>query len=258
MVEVRASDYLGAGVGQNGHVSRHIPAAVGHLRMAQGRWREALSVFTQGDRVDVERRAAEGKKLRWAPEVAVSLGALGKSETAAKLAADELARARALGAPRAVGIALRALALTRPSPERLDLLLESATILEGSQSRLEHARVLTDLGAALRRTNQRAMAREHLQRATEVAQAGGAMAIVNRAQTELEATGAKRRERAFSGVDALTASELRVASMASEGMTNNAIAQALFVTPKTVEMHLRNSFRKLDIRSRTQLPAQLA
>jgi DNA-binding CsgD family transcriptional regulator len=62
----------------------------------------------------------------------------------------------------------------------------------------------------------------------------------------------------MSGVESLTPSERRTAALAAEGLTNKAIAQALFVTPRTVEMHLSNAFRKLDIATRTQLPAALA
>jgi DNA-binding CsgD family transcriptional regulator len=60
-----------------------------------------------------------------------------------------------------------------------------------------------------------------------------------------------------SGVDALTPSERRVAEMAAENMTNKDIAQALFVTPKTVEVHLSSVYRKLDITSRSQLAGAL-
>ena len=62
----------------------------------------------------------------------------------------------------------------------------------------------------------------------------------------------------MSGAESLTASERRIAEMAAEGRTNRDIAQALFVTQKTVEMHLSNAYRKLDIRSRNELPARLA
>jgi DNA-binding NarL/FixJ family response regulator len=70
--------------------------------------------------------------------------------------------------------------------------------------------------------------------------------------------GARPRRDALHGRDALTASELRVALMAAEGMTNREIAQALFVTTKTVETHLHHAFQKLDVDSRTQLGAALA
>ena len=72
------------------------------------------------------------------------------------------------------------------------------------------------------------------------------------------AAGAKPRSTALSGVESLTPSERRVAAMAAEGMGNREIAQALFVTLRTVEMHLSNAFRKLDLRLRTQLVDALA
>ena len=80
---------------------------------------------------------------------------------------------------------------------------------------------------------------------------------MHRAHTELWATGARPRTPLRTGLDALTASELRVARMAGAGMSNPAIAQALFVTVKTVEMHLTGTYRKLDIAGRSELPAAL-
>jgi DNA-binding CsgD family transcriptional regulator len=74
----------------------------------------------------------------------------------------------------------------------------------------------------------------------------------------LLATGARPRRIALSGVESLTPSERRVAEMAAEGGTNREIAQALFVTPKTVEVHLSSAYRKLSIRSRSQLSKALA
>jgi DNA-binding CsgD family transcriptional regulator len=110
----------------------------------------------------------------------------------------------------------------------------------------------------LRRANRRAEAREHLHQALELAQRCGANLLVERAHEELIATGARPRRLVRTGVDALTPSERRIAAMAAEGLSNREIAQALFVTLRTVEMHLSNAFRKLDISSRTQLPGALA
>jgi DNA-binding CsgD family transcriptional regulator len=101
-------------------------------------------------------------------------------------------------------------------------------------------------------------AREVLRRALELATRCGATPLAQRAETELLATGARPRRVALSGVDSLTPSERRVAQMAAEGHTNREIAQALFVTPKTVEVHLSSVYRKLEISSRSQLPAILA
>ena len=77
-------------------------------------------------------------------------------------------------------------------------------------------------------------------------------------RSELHATGARPRREALSGVESLTPSERRVAALATEGLTNREIAQSLYVTPKTVEVHLSNTYRKLDIRSRRDLTAAMA
>jgi DNA-binding CsgD family transcriptional regulator len=82
--------------------------------------------------------------------------------------------------------------------------------------------------------------------------------LAERARAELLVLGARPRRLMFSGVEALTATERRVAAMAAEGLSNREIAQSLFVTKKTVETHLRSVYRKLSIASRSELPAQLA
>ena len=84
------------------------------------------------------------------------------------------------------------------------------------------------------------------------------MALAEHARSELYATGARPRRAALDGVESLTDRELRVAKLAAEGQTNRDIAQLLYVTPKTVEVHLTNAYRKLNIGSRRELPAALA
>ena len=130
--------------------------------------------------------------------------------------------------------------------------------LARSEARVEHIRAQTDLGAHLRRANRRAEAREHLRAALDGAHRAGAGAIAARAETELRATGARPRRVALSGLDSLTASERRVAELAREGMTNREIAQTLFVTARTVEGHLTQVFRKLDLSARDELAGALA
>ena len=134
---------------------------------------------------------------------------------------------------------------------------EAVDVLADSPARLEYARALVDLGAALRRGNSRSEARQVLRRGVELAHQCGATALVERANRELAATGAHPRTIMLSGLDALTASERRVAQMAAQDMSNKEIAQALFVTVKTVEQHLGRVYRKLDIGSRRQLSAAL-
>ena len=126
-----------------------------------------------------------------------------------------------------------------------------------STARLEHAKALAALGSALRHARRPAEAREPLREALELADACGAPALADEVRSELYAAGARPRTDAMAGVAALTATERRVAELAAGGETNRDIAQALFVTPKTVEVHLSNAYRKLGIRSRRELSAAL-
>ena len=117
---------------------------------------------------------------------------------------------------------------------------------------------MDDLGAAIRLAGDPAEARTLLGRGQELAMSCGATALVDRARDELRAAGARPRRTALSGVDSLTPSERRVARMAADGMINREIAQALFVTEKTVETHLGNTYAKLGVRSRTELQGAFA
>jgi DNA-binding CsgD family transcriptional regulator len=150
-------------------------------------------------------------------------------------------------------MALRAAALGAGGTRGLELLHEAVAVLEPSPARLEHARALADLGAALRRANRRAAARDPLRQALDLADTCGAGPLAQRARQELRAAGGRPRRARISGVHALTASERRIATMAADGLSNPEIAQALFVTKKTVEAHLGSAYRKLDIHSRAQI-----
>jgi DNA-binding CsgD family transcriptional regulator len=136
-------------------------------------------------------------------------------------------------------------------------LAEAVDMLESTPARLEHARALVELGAALRRANRRAEARERLHEGVDIAHRIGASALVEQANEELAATGARPRKLLQTGIETLTASERRVAQLAAEDMSNKEIAQALFVTVKTVEVHLSSVYRKLGLTSRRQLASAL-
>jgi DNA-binding CsgD family transcriptional regulator len=133
----------------------------------------------------------------------------------------------------------------------------SVELLEQSTTRLELAKALCELGTAIRLDRRPSDAREPLYRALELAGVCGAGALEERVRSELGATGARPRRDSLSGVGALTPSEKRVADLAASGLSNREIAQELYVTPKTVEVHLSNTYRKLDIRSRRQLQGAL-
>jgi DNA-binding NarL/FixJ family response regulator len=109
----------------------------------------------------------------------------------------------------------------------------------------------------MRRNRRPTEARDPLRRALELAAACGAGALESEVRSELAAAGVKPRATALGGVESLTASERRVSALAAEGHTNRDIAQELYVTPKTVEVHLSNAYRKLGIRSRRELSGAL-
>lgn len=217
----------------------------GRVRLAHGRMRDAvedLERVLRAEPPDSGLRLPSSIECR--PSAAVGLLALGKPERARKLAHDELERARAFGAPRMLGGALRIAGIVERD---LALLEESVVTLERSPARLERARSLVELGAALRRANQRAAGRERLRAGMELAHRCGATPVVERALEELRAAGARPRRILRSGVASLTASELRVARLAAEGRTNPEIAQELYISLKTVEMHLSRAYGKLDL-----------
>ena len=105
---------------------------------------------------------------------------------------------------------------------------------------------------------ERSAARDVLRRAHALAAECGALRLASRARDELSRSGARLIREPASGVEALTPSEVRVAELAAEGLTNREVAQALFVSEKTVETHLGRVYRKLDIKSRHALPGALA
>jgi DNA-binding CsgD family transcriptional regulator len=151
------------------------------------------------------------------------------------------------------------LGLCEPGTKGIRSLRAAVRLGVSAPPRLETVRALLDLGAALRRENRRSEAREPLSEAADLAGRGGAVALHERARSELAATGARpRREVLLSGPESLTPSERRIAELAATGQSNREIAQGLFVTPKTVEYHLRNTYRKLDIQTRQELAGALS
>ena len=189
----------------------------------------------------------------WRSWAAEGLRLLDRNDEARVLAADELALARRWGDPQTIGASLRVLGLIEGGKAGIGLLSEAVEVLAGSQARLKYAHALVDLGAALRRENRRTEARQRLREGVDLALQSGAFGLAGRANEEIAATGARPRKVLQSGLDALTTSERRVGQLAAEGMTNKEIAQTLFVTIKTVEVHLSHAYRKLEISSRAQL-----
>jgi DNA-binding CsgD family transcriptional regulator len=192
----------------------------------------------------------------WRSALALALAADDPGE-ALRLANTDLELARRAGLPRPAGVALRTRGMLAGGQQGLDDLREAAGLLASCGAVLEHARALVELGAAMRRSNQRTAAREPLREGLDLAYRCGAGRLAQRATDELRATGAKPRRASLTGLEALTPSERRVAELAASGMSNPEIAQAVFVTLNTVEGHLRHVYQKLSVSSRTELPAAL-
>lgn len=232
--------------------------ARGLLRMAQGRAEESVDDLVAYGRDEELWGSASPLASRWRSHAALALAATGEAKKARAMAAEQLARARRWGAPVGVGIALRTWALVGAGADMVEPLREAADVLAGSPARLEQARTLTELGAALRRANRRSEAREVLEPALRDAERLGARTVAARARTEILAAGGRAAGPSGAGVEQLTASERRVAELAARGRSNPEIAQALFVTRKTVETHLGRVYRKLSIAGRHELPSRLA
>ena len=127
----------------------------------------------------------------------------------------------------------------------------------GTRARLEHAKALVELGAALRRANRRKEAREPLREGDRIWPTAAAPCRSKSGPAPSWRRPEPPRKAVYSGVESLTPSELRVARMAAEGKTNREIAQALTVTEKTIETHMRHVFQKLDVGRRTELAGAL-
>ncbi len=160
--------------------------------------------------------------------------------------------------PTAIATARRTVALLAPGGADVAELRAVATALEGEFDRLERARTLVHLGAALRAAGEVEEARAELAAARELAHACGSERLERLAREELLASGARPRRIAVSGRAALTPAEDRVAELAATGLANPAIAAELVISRRTVEMHLSNAYRKLGIDSRRALPEALA
>jgi DNA-binding CsgD family transcriptional regulator len=231
----------------------------GHLAFRAGRVQEALAAFEACGQVMRTLLIMSPSVMPWRSEAAQALTVLGEGRQARKLALQELELARASGAPRAIGVALRTSGLCAAHAHaRVRLLDEAVQVLAPTGAVLEHARALVELGAAMRRGGKLRDSRPHLQAGLELAQSGGATVLARRAETELRASGGRARRATDTGPGLLTASERRVAELAASGHSNRTIAGLLQISIKAVEWHLHQSYRKLDIQGRRQLPTALA
>jgi DNA-binding CsgD family transcriptional regulator len=230
--------------------------ARGRMRLERGDAAGAQADFeAAGAALDLA-GANHASVVAWRSGAVEARAALGDLDGARRLAGEDIERARAWGAPRALGMALRTAGRLAGGDRGIELLRESEEVLAQSPARLEEAHTRADLGAELIAAGHRVAAREPLRAALDAADACGATALVDRARGLLAEAGARPRRRALSGRDSLTPRELRLTEMAVS-MSNREIAEALFITTKTVETHLRHAYDKLGISSRRELSAAL-
>jgi DNA-binding CsgD family transcriptional regulator len=231
----------------------------GRLLLAEGRPDDALADFLRCDEWLTKMQFRDAANVPWRLGAALAHHAGGDQAEARRLADEQLELARAFGEPVARATALRSRVAVAEAPgEHLQPLREALATLDGTNAPLERALTLVDLGRALRHAGQRRQARQPLEQGMELAHRCHAVGLREQAREELRVLGARPRRFVVSGVDALTASERRVAELAADGLTNREIAQALFVTHKTVEFHLSRIYQKLDITSRGELGRALS
>ncbi|MDX6677053.1 MAG: hypothetical protein QOE31_1105 [Solirubrobacteraceae bacterium] len=226
------------------------------LLLAGGRPQDALvqcSVAAGSER----RTGNVGPTTWWRGTAALASHYAGDGSRALDLAQDHLERARLWAAPSLVGSALLVRAAVDDGRVRRELIEQAIAVLEPTSARLELAYAYVELGSALRREGRRKAAREQLTHGADLAHRCEAVRLAERVRGDLRSLGARPRRLAFSGLDALTASERRVVELAARPMTNRQIAQALTVSIKTVEGQLSAGYRKLDVHSRAELASIL-
>jgi DNA-binding CsgD family transcriptional regulator len=225
----------------------------GALYNGLGRYEAALAAV-----VPAERFYNEGPAIWTLTELIEAAVRCGQPERARRAFERVEETTRAAGTDWALGIEARSRALISDGDDVEELYREAIARLRRTSIRVQLARTHLLYGEWLRRGRRRLDAREELRTAYELFRDFGVEAFAERARLELEATGERARKRTADTVDQLTPQETQIAGLAAEGHTNREIAVRLFISASTVEYHLRKAFRKLDVKSRTQLVDRLS
>jgi DNA-binding CsgD family transcriptional regulator len=255
-VEAEATALINAGLvtaGGEGRVVAMAGYAIAVLNNGLGRYAAAL---------DGARRGSDDGDWGYAgaalPELVEAASRSGRPDVAAAALSRLEERTRAAGTDWALGVLTRAQALSSEGEVADALYREAIARLERTRIRIELARARLLYGERLRRENRRTDAREQLRAAHDTFARAGAEAFAERARRELLATGETVRTLTNETRDALTPQETQIARLAADGNTNPEIGAQLFISPRTVEYHLRKVFTKLDVGSRRQLRRALA
>jgi DNA-binding CsgD family transcriptional regulator len=231
-----------------------LPFGRARIALARRDWKRALQeAETSGERCAAI--AADSPEfLPWRPMAARAALALGKRERALEFAREELRLSRAIGSPRATGVALATLGAIEGRPTTV---ADAIDELDRGGARLEAARARLELGLFLRRARRPRDARQPLHEALDIAGETGSTVLAELARSELNAAGARPRRERTTGIESLTPRERQIAELAADGLANPEIAERLFISRKTVEAHLRSVFRKLDVKERADLTVML-
>jgi DNA-binding CsgD family transcriptional regulator len=226
--------------------------ALGDLELGLGRPAESIPHHEAQTAALREREIAD-VDLSPAPELVDAYLRLGRADAARTAGADFAAAAEAKGQPWALARAARCRGMLAPDEAFEDAFANAIALHARTPDTFEAARTRLAFGGRLRRAQQRSRSRRELRAALEAFERLGATPWAEQARSELAATGETARRRDPSTLDDLTPQELQVALLLAEGRTTRQAAAALFLSPKTVEYHLRNVYRKLGIASRDQL-----
>jgi DNA-binding CsgD family transcriptional regulator len=231
-----------------------VEQALGDLELALGRPEEAIECYA-AQRAQMDALGFADVDISPAPELVEAYLRVGRRDDAAAEAEAYERMATAKGQPWALARAARCRGLLAADVE-LDAHFEAALEQHArTPDVFETARTQLAYGGRLRRARQRVRAREHLRVAYDAFDRLGAATWAETASAELAATGETARRRDATTLDELTPQELQIALLLAEGKTTREAAAAVFLSPKTVEYHLRHVYRKLGIRSREELAA---
>ncbi|MFI9275926.1 LuxR C-terminal-related transcriptional regulator [Kitasatospora sp. NPDC052896] len=229
----------------------------GRLRRAMGDLDGAVELWRRCGRSLAEAGVTNPVLTPWWLAATTTLAGQGRAAAAADIVAQVEEAVTGWGTPRARGLGLVAAGTVAEGRARTDLLAEAVEVLAGSPARLAQAEAEYRLGRELLRRDDLRGARRHLRQAIETATLCGYHLLSGIARQLLADAGGRMPQIAASPLDSLTRSERRIATLARTGVSNREIAEALFITPRTVEMHLTNIYRKLDVRGRTGLAPAL-
>jgi DNA-binding CsgD family transcriptional regulator len=250
LAHASTQEFLARGEGMGLTVTHWVTAA---LYNGLARYEDAFAAAAQA--------AADPRELWFSTFALVELveaaSRSGRAERAEAALMALTESTRASGTPWALGVEARSRALLDRGDQAERLYREAIDRLEPTRLRVDLARARLLYGEWLRRQRRRLDARKELRAAYEHFCDFGMEAFAERALGELQATGERARKRTVDTLDQLTAQEAQVARLAANGHTNRDIATQLFISPSTVEYHLRKAFRKLDVKSRTQLARRL-